>query len=93
MRNVIQEVVHWDVGTNGEEEIEPTLASVNLAKEEPVLSKEPSITPTTPVMRISPLNKRLVGIPEADKEKASVKDSVTSRLPAQESKEVMEPVG
>ena len=56
--------------------------SVNLAKEELVLFEEPSIPPLPPAMRTSPFTRWLVGIPEADKEKANVKDFVTSGLPA-----------
>ena len=93
MSKEVQELVQGEAGIDDEEETKPMPTSVNLAKEELILSKELSIPPITPIMRTGPFTWRLAGILEADEEKANVKDSVTSGLPTQESEEGTEASG
>ena len=93
MRKEVQELVQGEAGIDDEEETKPMPMSVNLAKEELILSEELSIPPLPPIMRTGPFTWRLARIPEVGDEEAIVKGSVTSALTTQESKEGMEASG
>ena len=74
-------MVQGDAGTNGGEDTEPMLASINLAEEEPIPATKSSIGPQPNPKTMAPtLLRELFTIPE--KEEVSIKDYVTSRLPA-----------
>ena len=77
MSNEVQELVHRDAGIDGEEETDPWPARTNWDEDLPA----PSATYSLEQPVLSTPSPWLVGIPESEEEKASVKDSVTSRLP------------
>ena len=77
MSNEVQELVQKDAGTEDEEETDPWPARTNWDEDLPA----PSATSSWDQPLLSTPSPWLAGIPE-EEEKASVKDSVTSGLPA-----------
>ena len=89
MSNELQELVQRDAGIDGEEETNPLPATTNWDEDLPASSATSSWEQPLPSIP-SPW---LAGIPELEEERASVKDSVTSGLPAHEHGEGMEASG
>ena len=85
MSNEVQELIQRDAGTDGEEETDPWPARTNW--DEDLLAPSAKTSWDQPLL--STASPWLAGIPKGE-EKASVKDSVTSGLPAREHGEGME---
>ena len=73
-------MVPGDVGTNGGEGTKPVLSNVNLAEDKPVPIAESSMEQHTPMTIGTTPFKWLTRIPEIDKKRANVKDSITFGL-------------
>ena len=78
MSNELQELVQRDASIEGEEETKPLLATINWDKE--LLAPTATSSLEQPVF--STPSPWLARIPESEEGKASVKDSVTSGVPA-----------
>ena len=86
MSNEVQELVQRDARIEDEEEADPLPVTTNWDENLPA----PSTTSSWDQPLPSTPSSWLAGIPESEEEKANVKDSVTSGLPAREHGEGME---